>query len=482
MVFAIATPSSASWGDPWETAAHRELDRAITPQPNYEHLTRLSALRALQDRQLEPLLVSLSSDDDPFIQIHALLGLAELSSNGRLDPARLAAADPVARQNTIRLGLSASRLGPTEINDLLANADISADTRLRLLAALIEQGETVDPAAIHSIDTADEVAVQARKAALLSHLGFDTAVQALGERMRQHPLDQAVQNASFEAIDQFRSLPSDQGIAFAASCIDMDLPSGIRRYALLLLLEQEAADASSRFADEFDRAHRRRHQLDLALLLLMTGAPAPPRTLASFGDDELLGPIGTASLHLKDNPVEALPSLEALIATGHRRTISWILDHSAQWPDSMGIPLLERILEQAAQAGLRSTASANGVQAASELLKRGPDRFRARLGEAEDDGAEQQFLLLALLQQPAPDLLDVVSSIRRIGAGDADVLTLLVLARDSDSIEATDMANLKLVAASTASSHAIRTQAAWLAVRHTGVVDDMVATLLKPAR
>jgi hypothetical protein len=103
------------------------------------------------------------------------------------------------------------------------------------------------------------------------------------------------------------------------------------------------------------------------------------------------------------------------------------------------------------------------------------------LSEAEDDGPEQQLLLLALLQQPAPDLLHVVASIRRIGIGPADVLTLLVLARDSDAIEATDVANLKLVAASTTSSHAIRTQAAWLAVRHTGVVDDMVAALLRPA-
>ena len=31
----------ATWGDPWEAAAHRELNRAITPQANNEHLMRL---------------------------------------------------------------------------------------------------------------------------------------------------------------------------------------------------------------------------------------------------------------------------------------------------------------------------------------------------------------------------------------------------------------------------------------------------------
>ena len=480
LALAIAMPTAATWGDPWEAAAHRELDRAISPQPNYEHLSRLSALRALQDRRLKPLLVSLSTNEDPSIQIHALMGLAELTAEGRLDPARIVAADPVARQATITLGLAASRLSPGDIKHLLADTDLAADTRLRLLTALIEQGETIDPATVAAIDAADDPIVLARKAALRSHLGFDASLNALADRASRQSDDPLVQNACFEAIDQLRILPSERGLAFAASCIETDLPVGVRRYAMLLLLEQETAGASSLFANEFERTNRRRHQLDLALLLLMTRTPAPPQTLAAFGDDELLGPIGRASLHLKDNPAEALPHLETLIATGHRRSTSWILESATDWPDTMAVPLLEQILDQAVLAGLQSTASANGVEAASSLLERAPDRFRMRLRAAEDDGPEQQLLLLALLQQPAPDLLDVVNSIQRIGVGPADVLTLLVLARDSDTIETADVASLKLIAASTAASHAIRTQAAWLAVRHTGVVDDMVAALLRP--
>ncbi|MBT5657822.1 MAG: hypothetical protein HOI89_08590, partial [Phycisphaerae bacterium] len=110
LTLASTNAALASWGDPWEAAAHRELDRAITPQSNNEHLMRLSALRALRDQRIEPLLVSLTSDDDPSIQIHALLGLAELSEDGRLDPARVVAASPAARQATIALGLDSDRL------------------------------------------------------------------------------------------------------------------------------------------------------------------------------------------------------------------------------------------------------------------------------------------------------------------------------------------------------------------------------------
>jgi hypothetical protein len=470
----------ATWGDPWEAAAHRELNRAITPQANNEHLMRLSALRALHDQRLEPLLVSLTTDDDPSIQIHALLGLAELSVDGRIDPARVVAASPTARQATISLGLDSDRLLPDDINYVLERGELTADTRLQLLTSLIEQGEHVDASTVAAIDTSLNPNAHARKVALLSNLGDAHGLLALSARSTKQPDDLAIQDACFEAIIQLRRLPSEAGISFAHACIDAELPAGLRRFAMLMLLEQGAPDVADLFSDEFTRATRRRHQLDLALLLLMTQTPAPARSIAAFGNDELLGPIGQASLYLSSDPARALPHLETLIDTRHRRTTSWILDSASAWPDTMAVPLLERILDQTIAAGLQSTLSAHGVDAASALLKRAPEQFRNRLANAIDDGPEQQLLLLAILQQPAPELLDVVTSIRRIGVGQADILTLLVIARDSDSIKATDVANLKLVAASTGASHAIRTQAAWLAVRHTGVVDDMVAALLKP--
>lgn len=470
----------ASWGDPWEAAAHRELDRAITPQSNNEHLMRLSALRALQDQRIEPLLVSLTSDDDPSIQIHALLGLAELSEDGRLDPSRVVAASPAARQATIALGLDSDRLHVEDITYLLEQAELTAETRLQLLTSLLEKGEHVDVSIVAAIDTSHNPIVHARQAALLSSLGEPSGLLALSARGAEQPGDLAIQDSCFEAIIQLRRLPSEAGVAFAHACINANLPAGLRRFAMLMLLEQDAPDVAELFADEFTRATRRRHQLDLALLLLMTQTPAPARSIAAFGDDELLNPIGNASLYLSSDPARALPHLETLVDTGHRRTTSWILDSASNWPDTMAVPLLEHILDQAIEAGLQSNSSAHGVDAASALLERAPKRFRKRLADAIDDGPEQQLLLLALLQQPAPELLDVVTAIRRIGVGQADILTLLVLARDSDVLKPTDVANLKLVSASTGSSHAIRTQAAWLAVRHTGVVDDMVAALLKP--
>ena len=246
-------------------------------------------LRALRDQRIEPLLVSLTSDDDPSIQIHALLGLAELSEDGRLDPARVVAASPAARQATIALGLDSDRLHVEDITYLLEQGELTAETRLQLLTSLLEKGEHVDVSIVAATDTSHNPIVHARQAALLSSLGEPSDLLALSARGVEQPDDLAIQDSCFEAIIQLRRLPSEAGVAFAHACIDANLPAGLRRFAMLMLLEQDAPDVAELFADEFTRATRRRHQLDLALLLLMTQTPAPARSIAAFGDDESCG-------------------------------------------------------------------------------------------------------------------------------------------------------------------------------------------------
>ena len=69
MVWCV-TPASNAWAaqDVVTAAVHRELDRAVSPQPGNEHLLRLSALRALRDQALKPLLISLAETGPPSIQ------------------------------------------------------------------------------------------------------------------------------------------------------------------------------------------------------------------------------------------------------------------------------------------------------------------------------------------------------------------------------------------------------------------------------
>ncbi|MCP4758543.1 MAG: hypothetical protein GY894_00310 [Planctomycetes bacterium] len=480
LVAAMAT--GAGWDNPIETAVHRELDRAVTPQPGNGHLPRLSALRALHDDRLIPLLISLIDDDDPAIQVHAMLGLAELRDDGRLDPERMLTADPVAFDSILAIGLEADRLNVDDMQTLLSHASPSAQARLWLLGALIESGAMVEPATVAAIQTESDPHAAARQAAQLAYLGSPDSLRTMTESLAQDPEQIDLLDAAMEAMAQIRKLPSDDGMDLARACLRDSSPDGVRRYALLTLLEQRTSDSEQLFCKELASTSRRRHLVDLSLLLLMTGTPTPDACRVQLEQDALLATLSRAAIALADKPLMAGTALQGLVDSGHRRTIAWVLEHSHEWEQDIAVPLLEGILDATVATGLNSTSAAHGVASAALLLERAPNVFRQRLNKAEDDGAEQRLLLVALLQQPAPALADAVTSIRRIGIGQADVLALLVHARDREAIAPEDVASLKLIAASSSSSEAIRTQAAWLAVRHSGLIDDVVASLVKPPR
>jgi len=481
-VLMAAAVHGAGWDNPRENAVHRELDRAVTPQPRNEHLLRLSALRALHDDRLVPLLVSLTDDDDPVIQVHALLGLAELSDDGRLDPARLISADPVAFESALAVGLQTDRLAVDDIRILLSDAATSPVARLWLLGALMEAEATVDPDEVAAVATDSDPHIAAMQAAQLAFLGRVEPLQAMTESLRQQPGDVELLDAAMEAMIQIRRLPSDAGMELARACLQPSSPDGVRRFALLTLLEQQTSDAESLFCRELAATSRRRHLVDLSLLLLMTETPTPQVCRVQLEQDTLLATLSHAATALAADATTAGPELQGLIESGHRRTIAWVLEQCGEWEDDVAIPLLEAVLDLSIETGIDSAIASHGVTSASLLLERAPDVFRKRLVEAKDDGDEQQLLLVALLQRPAPALADAVTSLRRIGIGQADVLALLVHARDQETIAPEDVASLKLIAASSTSSEAIRTQAAWLAVRHSGLVDDVVASLVKPVR
>ncbi|MCH2140758.1 MAG: hypothetical protein MK100_06950 [Phycisphaerales bacterium] len=484
LVAAVISGSAAgtSWTNPRETAVHQELDRAISPQPGGAHLLRLSALRALRDIRLRPLLVSLTEGNDPAIQVHALLGLAELSENGFFDLPRLQAADPIAVEAAIMVGLENNRLDTLGVRDVLELPNLTAATQLRLLAELISVGATVSREEIEAIPIEGGSTLQARQASLLSALGHPSEIESLTQKILQDPEKANHLEAAIAALEQFQAIGMQADERFLLACAQADMPPGVRRFALLTMLEQNVPGIDELFCSEAERTTRRRERVDLALLLLMSNSPVPARCRPLFESDELLTVLATAADAQASNHSSLTSALVAGVESRHRRTISWLLDSMGDRPDTLAIPLIELILDKAVAADLKFGTGEQGVLAASQLLDRSPDRFRIRLATAADDSTEQQLLLLALVQQPAPELYETVSEIHRIGLGNADVLALLVLARDGETLDPVDVERLKLVAASSTDSEAVRTQAAWLAVRHTGIVDDVMAALVKTPR
>ena len=78
-------------------AALRQLQDATTYQRSGQHLLNLAALRNLRDADLRPLFLQFAQHPEWTVQVHAVLGLAELSEEGVVDPWLVQQVAPSAR-------------------------------------------------------------------------------------------------------------------------------------------------------------------------------------------------------------------------------------------------------------------------------------------------------------------------------------------------------------------------------------------------
>ena len=168
----------------------------------------------------------------------------------------------------------------------------------------IEADEPITPEQIAAVEVEPTTTAAATRAALLARLGRDEPIEALALKLRTQPIDPATQNACFAALEQSRRLPSAGVTRLAWACLKSDTGLGLRRYAMLMLLETRAEGILDAFASELNRSTRRRHQVDLALLLMMTGTTPPDAAMKILRGDELLSRMVDASIALGGDPAD----------------------------------------------------------------------------------------------------------------------------------------------------------------------------------
>ncbi len=119
------------------------------------------------------------------------------------------------------------------------------------------------------------------------------------------------------------------------------------------------------------------------------------------------------------------------------------------------------------------------MTATARLFKIAPDRVIERLAQVEDDSLTQEAMLLGLLDSSSPKAGQAAGSVRRIGAGHADSLALLLIAKHAAKLEPGDLYRLGMIAQGGGRvSNVLRTQAAWLYLKHTRSTEVVVAEIL----
>lgn len=455
-------------------AATRHLIQAVQSQRDGSHLTRLSALRELRDPAMQPLFYDLLQHDEWQVQVHALLGLAEIDPEQGLDPWLTTQVDPLAREQAIPYALDMDLLNLASMQKLLEWDRLESSQRVLLSAELMHRSEPIDVEQMRTLANDNNLDIASIAALLLAELGDKSALSAIDARLKQASSSERmhVLQKIFDAIRLYEFKSPSTWLDNTLQEVDDE---GLQYWGTFTLLEIDPVQGTEHWRRNLGEMPTYRQQVRAALQLLEAELPMDAETRKQLGaeEDELLGRLSDAANAIaerKDVPA----AMNALLDTGHPRSIEWAMRHVDTLPADQAREVHLHLIGKL-DAPRRSTPpllTHQAIRAMSKLIEVDSPTATGRLLAADDDSMTQVALLLGSMQSPTPELLESARTIRRIGASRADSLTLLLMARDSTPLSEQDLKQLGRVAAGGGMIDDMRgTQAAWLYLKHRGELD-----------
>ena len=153
------------------------------------------------------------------------------------------------------------------------------------------------------------------------------------------------------------------------------------------------------------------------------------------------------------------------------------MEFASQLDDAHAVRIYDHVLTRSeAQADRPDGPLGLIAEAASRLFEIEPQRVLARLSAVPDDSPAQEALLLGLFQSTSKSVGDAAAALPRIGAGRADCLALLLMAKHATSLAADDLRQLGLIASGGGRvTPGLQVQAAWLYLKHSEATEQALA-------
>jgi hypothetical protein len=460
------------------------LRRAVTPQRDGSHLPLLFALRQVRDPQMRPLLLQLARKPDWQMQVHAALGLAEIDPNRQVDPWMITQLSEEAQDAVVATALDMKMLPAERIGEVLAWDQLHAMARMFLLAELQMLKQPVDAAELTKLAAAEDHYVSGLASALLAHSGNADALAAWEKRLAARPSAEQTVVAIWliDACRRYELTGLSGWIAGRGAAADGDPDLAYRAtFALLMLDPRRGCEAWLAYLGEAPSFSLR---VRSGVMLLSTGGKAPTelydRLLPAGKDEDLIARIVDVG---KAMGGDASPAMIALLDLGHPKTSMWAMDHLAAMPPEQSRKVYEHLIDRMREPqAVWTDGIAQAVQATSRLAEIDLDAVLERLRNAEDDSAVQQSILLGLFESSEQRVGEAAAALPRVGSGRADSLALLLHAKHASTLDDARRRQLGVIAAGGGRvSEILQVQAAWLYLRHTGQIDQALATVFAKA-
>lgn len=463
------------------------LRQSVRVQRDNSHTRLLSALRQLADPTLAPLFNHLIATEEPRLQIHGMLGLAESSPERKLDLVRLAQIDD---QTVQRLAVSAAMtfdlLGADQARQIINWQDMSDDVKLVVAARLVDEGGFDKIDILHEAAKSDRLAKQALANLLLLQLGHADAMAPL-ERIitstapdRDEAIVMLLQTAvSFEfdriapwALRLARDERAEPDLALSALSVAMRF----RERGAAELWRQQLQSTT-------DVARRAR--LALAALRISPWVDAGIFDALVNDADPYIAQLGKAGRAIAQGKDVAEPVI-TLINMGQPVTNQWMLRYAKLYAEDEDAKEILRALILAYDDGhprLREQRLYAAVEATQVLFDRSPPAaevvIRPILEDPKADHALVEGILLGLVRTNAPEPQRVIAGLKPFKTADARRLALLLRARHGEPLDDVQIDDLaRMVRGGGVARQSLRVQAAWVWLKLAGQTKNALADAL----
>jgi hypothetical protein len=468
-------------------AALRQLQDATKYQRNGQHLLNLSALRNLRDKDLRPFFLKFAQHPEWTVQVHAVLGLAELSDEGVVDPWLVQQVAPSAREHLIAQALDDGLIQKEQMEELLAWPPLEAGPKLLLISDLRSlEGSTVEPDMLEELASMTDLSVAMFAAILTEDKKIIEEATVRLRRAARTDRDKALRR-TMQLIREYKVEVASDWLVSILEDNAVALSDGERYWTLYSLLSIDINAGLQIWNRSFPLEPERSEQVRYLLVLLESGVVPTPEIIKRLKidiEDPLLGLMARAgNINNEDYMVspQDLRSLLALVERGHRASVDWAFRVAKNQLSKENAHAFYASLSTIPD-GATSRRKDVAVRAYTRFIQIDPEAAWKILQIAKDDSVQQELLLLAMLQATEKEIIQgaiqEASKLRRNGVNNPDVMALLLIARDSVPLNETDQKYLGIIAAGGGHvSPALETQAAWLYLKRMGLVDKALAAV-----
>lgn len=484
--FAIPAPARAA-DDALDAAAYL-FEQAVTPRRDGKHHRLLRALRHLEDPDLAPLFIHLSESDRASLQVHGMLGLAEISPEGKLDLDYLMRVDrPALQAELVSSALDADLMTLDDCARVLRWEGLDDGVKLVVATRLVAAGRYDDAGLLRSLLDDDKLGRRAVAAALLVQLGEPEGLEALRAISRSElPGRDQVESTVFRMALQ-RDL--DRLGPWAYEVADAHADSFKRRLsALRVALRFGVPEAGALWVRRFRETEDAVARLQLGMALLQMSPwvdPALFEPMVASGA-AVLAQAGRAGRAIAADDPRAVDALYDLVLMRYPLVNGWAMHYARTEAASLdGQVILLGMIQACVDAGDdrgRSQLLSDAVEATRALFEingqAAARMLRPLLARPDLDDRVAQAILLGLVRTQDPAAGDLVADLPLLRHPDAAGLQVLLLAKHGRPLDARETNLLRnIVRGGGAMQDTLRIQAAWALLKRGGQTDAVLARL-----